>query len=69
MKKFFLISAVLLLLSSCIDIDGSESEYLSFVLAIISNSSLDNETKRMLAESFVVGNASRKLWDTSTTEE
>jgi hypothetical protein len=53
---------------SNIDIDNYNGDYLSYVLEIISNSSLDDETKNTLSQSFIVGNASYQLWDANSEE-
>lgn len=48
---------------SNIEVEDNEGEYLDSVLKIINESSLDDNTKQNLRNSFIVGNASYQLWD------
>jgi len=46
-----------------LEVEENDGEYLDRVLEIIDASSLDENTKRNLRNSFIVGNASYQLWD------
>lgn len=72
MKKFLSLILVVMVVtlpviaqeSSAIRVgDENDGEYMNKVLDIIQNASLDDQTKQLLRNAVIVGNASYQLWN------